>query len=188
MKKQSNFQHTLALIVIGVGLIVVGVAAMTLLAMRQPQPDPVMASSVIPVEADYPAPELTLNDLDGNTHSLADYSGQVVLVNMWATWCPPCVSELPTLNAFYGDYSERGFVIIGIDDGEKLEVVKEYVARTGLIFPIWIDPSYLAERAFNTMSLPSSFVIDRTGRVRLQWVGAISRAILEKYVLPIIKE
>ena len=188
MNKQSHFQRTLALIVIGMGLIVVGVTAMTLIALRQAHPDREMAASVIPAEADYPAPELTLNDLDGSSRSLADYLGQVVLVNMWATWCPPCVSELPMLNAFYDDHAEGGFVIIGIDDGEELEVVKEYVARTGLIFPIWIDPTYLAESAFNTMSLPSSFVIDRTGRIRLQWVGAISRDMLVKYVLPIIKE
>ena len=67
-------------------------------------------------------------------------------------------------------------------------MVKEYVTQTGLDFPIWTDPSYLSEQAFNTMNLPSSFVIDRQGQVRLQWVGAISRAMLEKYVVPIIEE
>jgi thiol-disulfide isomerase/thioredoxin len=112
----------------------------------------------------------------------------VVLVNLWATWCPPCVEELPTLNVFYRDYAQGAFVIIGIDDGEELSVVKDYVAQNGLTFPIWTDPDYLSEGAFNTMSLPSSYVIDRQGRVRLQWVGAISRAMLEKYVLPIIDE
>ncbi|OGO81538.1 MAG: hypothetical protein A3K41_12440 [Chloroflexi bacterium RIFOXYD12_FULL_57_15] len=95
---------------------------------------------------------------------------------------------MPTLNSFYNDYAVEGFVIIGIDDGEELGVVKDYVAQQGLIFPIWVDPSYLSERAFNTMNLPSSFLIDRQGQVRLQWVGAISRAMLEKYVVPIIEE
>ena len=107
---------------------------------------------------------------------------------MWATWCPPCVAELPTLNSFYKDYSDGGFVIIGIDDGEELGVVKDYVARTGLTFPIWADPTYLSESAFGTMNLPSSFVIDRQGQIRLQWVGAISRDMLEKYVVPIIEQ
>lgn len=188
MKKQTTFQRTLAFIVIGIGLIALGVAAMTLLTLRQAQAERGVESSVIPIQADYPAPALTLNDLDGNPRSLSDYLGQVVLVNMWATWCPPCVAELPTLNAFYRDYAQAGFAIIGIDDGEELGVVKDYVAQTGLVFPIWTDPSYLSERAFNTMNLPSSFVIDRQGQVRLQWVGAISRAMLEKYVVPIIEE
>lgn len=188
MKKQTTFQRTLAFLVIGMGLIAVGVAAMTLLTLRQAQAERAVETSVIPAKADYPAPDLTLNDLDGNPHSLADYRGQVTLVNMWATWCPPCVSELPTLNSFYKDYAAGGFVIIGIDDGEELGVVKDYVARTGLTFPIWTDPTYLSESAFNTMNLPSSFLIDRQGQVRLQWVGAISRAMLEKYVVPIIEE
>ncbi len=103
---------------------------MTLLTLRQAQAERgVTAPRSSPAEANYPAPDLTLNDLDGNPRSLSDYLGQVVLVNMWATWCPPCVAELPTLNAFYSDYAEDGFVIIGIDDGEELEVVKDYVAQ-----------------------------------------------------------
>lgn len=188
MTNQSSFQRTLAFIVMGIGLIAIGVAAMALITMRQSQIERTAPSSVVPAKADYPAPALTLNDLDGNPHSLSDYLGQVVLVNLWATWCPPCVEELPTLNSFYDDYAEDGFVIIGIDDGEELSVVKAYVARVGLDFPIWTDPDYLSESTFGTVNLPSSYVIDRRGQIRLQWVGAISRAMLEKYVIPIIEE
>jgi peroxiredoxin len=164
------------------------VAAITLITLRQSQAERNGESSVIPAEVDYPAPSLTLNDLDGNVRSLSDYRGQVVLVNMWATWCPPCVAELPTLNSFYNDYADKGFLILGINDGEESAVVQNYVARTGLSFPVWTDPSYLAESMFGAMNLPSSFVIDRQGQVRLQWIGAISRAMLEKYVVPIINE
>jgi thiol-disulfide isomerase/thioredoxin len=191
LKKQTPVQSAFAFIVIGIGLITVGVAAMALLTLRHSlwsQTESTVESSVVPVNADYAAPDLTLNDLDGKPRSLSDYVGKVVLVNMWATWCPPCVSELPTLNSFYKDYAMEGFVMIGIDDGEELSVVKDYVTQKGLIFPIWLDPTYLSESAFNTQNLPSSFLIDRQGQVRLQWVGAISRAMLEKYVLPIIEE
>lgn len=188
MKNQTPFQRTLAFIVIGIGLIALGVAAMTLLTLRQAQAERAESSSVVPAAADYPAPALTLNDLDGNPRSLADYRGQVVLVNLWATWCPPCVDELPTLNDFYRDYAGDGFLLVGVNDGEELSVVKDYVTRTGLDFPIWTDPTYLSESAFGTMNLPSSYVIDRQGRVRLQWIGAINRAMLEKYVVPIIEE
>jgi thiol-disulfide isomerase/thioredoxin len=191
LKKQTPVQSAFAFIVIGIGLITVGVAAMALLTLRHSlwsQTESTVESSVVPVNADYAAPDLTLNDLDSKPRSLSDYVGKVVLVNMWATWCPPCVSELPTLNSFYKDYAMEGFVMIGIDDGEELSVVKDYVTQKGLIFPIWLDPTYLSESAFNTQNLPSSFLIDRQGQVRLQWVGAISRAMLEKYVLPIIEE
>jgi thiol-disulfide isomerase/thioredoxin len=188
MKKQTAFQRTLGLIVIGIGLIALGVAVMTLITLRQAQSERADLTSVIPAAANYPAPELSLNDLDGNPRSLADYRGQVVLVNLWATWCPPCVEELPTLNDFYRDYAANGFLLVGVNDGEELPVVKDYVTRAGLTFPIWLDPSFLTESAFGTMNLPSSYVIDRQGQVRLQWIGAISRAMLEEYVVPIIEE
>jgi peroxiredoxin len=95
---------------------------------------------------------------------------------------------MPTLEAFYGDYTQSGFVIVGIDDGDPLDDIKSFIEDYGLTFPIWTDPQYLTEKTFGTMSLPSSYVIDRQGRVRLQWVGAISRAMLDKHVVPIIEE
>ena len=188
-RKKNNTQNIPAMIVTGIGLIVVGISAFILLkpaASKTPAGD--LVSSVVPAGVNYPAPGLTLDDLEGNPHSLSDYLGQVVLVNMWASWCPPCVAELPTLNDFHIDHSGDGFVIIGINDGEELQVVKDYVGTKGFVFPIWLDPTWLSERAFNTTNLPSSFVIDRNGQVRLQWVGAISRAMLDQYVLPIIME
>lgn len=188
-RSRSPFQNTIALITIGLGLITLGVAAMALITMKREQAARENPSTkVVPVAADYAAPTLNLTDLDGNPRSLADLHGQVVLVNLWATWCPPCVEELPTLNSFYKDYSGQGFVIIGIDDGEDLGTVKEFLARIPLDFPIWMDPDYLTESAFVTMNLPSSYVIDRNGQVRLQWVGAITREMLDEYVVPIIEE
>jgi thiol-disulfide isomerase/thioredoxin len=188
MKQPSSFQRIIAFVVIGMGLITVGVAAMTMITLRQDQAGRAEFTSVVPAEADYAAPALLLNDLGGSPHSLADYRGQVVLVNLWATWCPPCVQELPTLNEFYAAYKSNGFLIIGIDDGEELSVVQDFITSKGLTFPIWMDPNYLTESAFVTMNLPSSYVIDRQGQVRLQWVGAISREMLDKYVIPIIQE
>lgn len=187
-KKQTTSQNPIAFIAVGIGLIAVGVAAINLLAPRSSQTQGAAESSVVPVAVNYPAPSVTLKDLEGNSNTLSDHRDQVVLVNMWATWCPPCVAELPTLNAFYKDHSGDGFVIIGIDDGEAQDVVQSFVTQKGLTFPIWLDPSYLSESAFKTMNLPSSFLIDRQGQVRLQWVGGISRAMLDKYVVPIINE
>lgn len=186
MSNQTPFQRILAFIVIGIGLIAVGVAAMALLTMRQTQVG--REISAIPAKVNYAAPSLTLNDLEGKPHSLDDYLGQVVLVNLWATWCPPCLEEMPVFEGFYRDYSASGFLIIAINDGDPLSDVQEFVENYGLTFPVWSDPEYLTEQTFETMNLPSSYVIDRQGRVRLRWVGAISRAMLEKYVLPIIEE
>ncbi len=174
------------MLMIGVGFIALG---FTLLVFLN---NSISASadefSVIPVEVDYAAPELNLVDMAGNDVSLRDYAGSVVMVNLWATWCPPCKEEMPALQSYYQNHRSNGFVLIGANQEETLEVVQSFVADFGLTFPIWLDENYLAQRVFNTMSLPSSFVIDRDGTVRLMWVGAVSEEFLEKYVTKIIKE
>jgi peroxiredoxin len=145
--------------------------------------------STVPVQVDFPAPELTLTDIQGEQHSLADYRGQVVLVNLWATWCPPCKEEMPALQALYNKYVEDGFVIIAINDGDPTPDVLQFVKDYQLTFPVWLDPTYIAtEQAFKTLNLPSSFVIDRNGTVRLMWVGGISKRMLDKYVPAVITE
>ncbi len=181
-------KRLLSSLAIGVGLIACGVASMALLTGSQEVSQARERALVVPARVDYPAPELTLADLEGVSRSLKDYRGQVVLVNLWASWCPPCVAELPTLNAFYGDYADQGFVLIGINAGESPSHVREYVLQRQLNFPIWIDTEQRAGEAFRTMSLPSSFVIDRQGRVRLEWLGAIERTMLDKYVVPLLRE
>jgi len=178
-----------ALIIFGAGLILVGLAAIIAWPRAGASAQVSNASLTVPVEVDYAAPKLTLSDLGGVEHSLADYHGQVVLVNLWATWCPPCKAEMPTLKAYYEDHAADGFMTIAINDGDPAEPVADFVQEYNLTFQVWLDPTYEAtERAFKTPNLPSSFVIDREGNIRLRWVGEIDRATLEKYVTPLILE
>lgn len=185
---QPSFGKFIALFMIGLGLLSVGVVLFVL------SRDAVNASassqdfSTIPSEVDFPAPELTLIDLDGNPVSLADYRGQVVLVNLWATWCPPCREEMPTLLAFYEKYKSKGFVLVAVDQGETAEQVIPFVKEFGLTFPVWLDEENIAGREFATISLPSSYVVDRNGQVKLMWLGGISKKNLEAYVPKIINE
>jgi thiol-disulfide isomerase/thioredoxin len=176
----------LAFIFLGFGLILI---VFSVYFVLQGAPDRTELAAV-PVKVSYPAPELTLTDLQENRPtSLADYRGQVVLVNLWATWCPPCKAEMPALEAFYRKYSDDGFAIVAINDGDPTADVSQFVEEYGLTFPIWLDPTYIAtEQAFKTMNLPSSFVINREGTIVLSWVGGINKSSLEKYVTPIIKE
>ncbi|MCK6566235.1 MAG: alkyl hydroperoxide reductase [Chloroflexi bacterium] len=186
MSDQPSPGRLFALIVIGFGFLALGVAF-----MFKPGgfvPAPTRDFSTIPVEVNLPAPTLFLASLDGSPVSLSDYSGDVILVNLWATWCPPCREEMPALLAFYEKYRSEGFILIAIDQGETSEEVVPFVAEFGLSLPVWLDPSSEAGRAFNTMNLPSSYVIDRSGRIRLMWVGGISKSNLEKYVPDIIAE
>lgn len=177
------------MLLIGCGFLAIGIMYY-LLSLNSTVNDTASNSdfSTIPVQVDYAAPELNLTTLEGNAASLTDYRGNVVLVNLWATWCPPCTEEMPTLQAFYERYRSEGFELIAIDQGETLAEVKPFVADFGLTFPIWLDQDNEAGSSFKTMHLPSSYVIDREGRVRLMWIGGISAANLEKYVPNIILE
>jgi thiol-disulfide isomerase/thioredoxin len=142
----------------------------------------------VPVAMDYPAPELGLVTLEGSPVSLAGFRGRVVLVNLWATWCWPCRAEMPVLQAFYEKYQQDGLVLIGVNQEENREMVESFVDEFGLTFPIWLDPDSLAQQQFKTTYLPSSYVIDRTGRIRMLWFGGISEENLEKYLPPLLKQ
>ena len=173
------------LILLGFGLILIGASIYFIVQDVLAQTD----LSVVPAQVNYASPELTLTDLQNVTRSLKGYRGQVILVNLWATWCPPCKAEMPTLQAFHDKYMDEGFTVIAINDGDPTADVVQFVKDYKLTFPVWLDPTYIAtEDAFKTLNLPSSFVIDREGTVRLSWVGEINNKMLEKYVTPIIKE
>lgn len=181
---QRNRQ-ILALLALGLVLVGAGLGAFFWLRSSAA---PQSADSVIPVPVSYPAPELALTSLDGQPVDLRDYRGQVVLVNLWATWCPPCKQEMPDLQRFYENHHEEGFVIIAINDGEPADLVHPFVAEYGLTFPIWLDEAGVSERILKTINLPSSYVIDRQGTVRLAWKGAIRYNVLEKYITPLLRE
>jgi len=173
------------LFLLGLGLILIGSSGYLILQNNPPQSD----LSAVPAQVNYPAPKLTLTDTQGDIHSLADYKRQVVLVNLWATWCPPCKEEMPVLEAYYNKYKDKGFIIIAVNDGDPTPDVLQFVEDYGLTFPIWLDPTYIAtEQAFRTINLPSSFIIDRDGTIRLQWIGGVNRKTLNKFVTPIIEE
>jgi cytochrome c biogenesis protein CcmG, thiol:disulfide interchange protein DsbE len=172
-------------LLLGLGAILIAGSAYFILRDISPSSE----FSTVPVSVDYSAPELTLMDTQRVSRSLVDYRGQVVLVNLWATWCPPCKEEMPALQTLYNKYRDQGFVVIAINDGDPTADVLQFVKDYRLTFPVWLDPTYIAtEQAFKTLNLPSSFVIDRNGTIRLQWVGGITLKMLEKHVSPLITE
>ena len=190
--RNSNKQSPLPLILIGVGLIVIATAFVILMpkannsTSSDSTPGEIPAS--IPGEMNYPAPSLELTNLQDQTVALADYKGHWVLVNNWATWCPPCRAEMPELNAFYEAHKDEGFVLIGISSGDTKTQIEDFIQEYGLSFPMWQDPTSASLRAFRMDYLPSSFVIDPSGTVRLAWTGAVSLATLETYVTPLLSD
>lgn len=180
-----DFRKYFPFILLGLGLALIFASVFFILQGLPVEND----LSAVPIDVEYPAPELALSDLQGVPRSLADYRGQVVLVNLWATWCGPCKEEMPALQAFHDKYADDGFVVIAINDGDPTADVLQFADDFQLTFPIWLDPEYIAtEEAFKTMNLPTSYIIDRDGIVRSYWVGAIDRKNLERFVTPIIQE
>jgi peroxiredoxin len=190
-QKKSKRNSPLPLILIGGGLIVIAITlVITIPNFRDTTSDSVPGEipASIPGEMSFPAPELTLTNLQDQPVSLADYRGQWVLVNNWATWCPPCRAEMPELNAYYEKHRAEGFVLIAISSGDTKAQITNFTQEYGLSFPMWQDPTSASLRAFRMDYLPSSFVIDPSGTVRLAWTGAVTLETLEEFVTPLMKD
>lgn len=174
----------IAYILIGAGLIIIGFIAIKIITDRKQSGD----ISVTPSRVNFPAPELTLNNLQGEVVSLSDYNGHILMVNNWATWCPPCRLEMPILAKYYNTHTAQGFMLLGIDAGDDASEVSKFIEDRKLPFPILLDPNNASMAAFHNDNLPSSYVIDRTGTVVLAWTGPINRDMLEKYVTPLLEQ
>jgi peroxiredoxin len=184
----TNRRLTAFLTFLAGGIFLLGAALIPLLANAQQKALDRAAPILPPTTLKYPAPQLALTDLQGNPASIEAYRGQVILVNNWATWCPPCKTEMPELQAYYTGHAAEGFVVIAIESGEPAEEVASFVQEYGMSFPVWLDPHGTALEIFKNWNLPSSYVIDRDGMVRLSWTGAINQPTLEQYLTPLLEE
>lgn len=110
----------------------------------------------------------TLTDLQGKSWTLKDLKGKVVLVNFWATWCPPCRKEMPDLEALYNRYKDQGFVILAISEDEETNKVAPCIAERKISYPILLDPGQKVNNLFQVEGIPKSFVYDREGKLVAQ--------------------
>ncbi len=143
---------------------------------------------VVSLAVNYPAPQLALQNLNGTNESLADFRKDILVVNNWATWCPPCKAEIPTLEDYYESHSAQDFMIVAVEAGDPKDTVSQFAQSHDLKFHVWTDPQNASLAVFKNENLPNSYVIDRTGTVRYAWTGAISRDMLEKYVTPLLTQ
>lgn len=128
-----------------------------------------------------PSPDFELMAPNGSTVHLSDYLGHPVLINYWATWCPPCREELPLIQARYKRYSPA-LVVLAINAGEDTETVRNYVNKNDLTFQVLLDPDWKAESLFGIMAYPTSVFIDDKGIIRARYVGEMSADTLDKYL------
>jgi peroxiredoxin len=110
----------------------------------------------------------TLTDLQGKTWTLKDLKGKVVLVNFWATWCPPCRKEMPDLDTLYNRFKDQGFVILAISEDEETAKVGPFIAEHKISYPILLDPGSKVNNLFQVEGIPKSFVYDRDGKLVAQ--------------------
>jgi peroxiredoxin len=118
--------------------------------------------------------DFTLSDLQGNPWHLRDLKGKVVLVNFWATWCPPCRKEMPDLQALYDRYKDQGFVVVSISDEEAAKV-QPFIAEQKITYPVLLDPGRKVTDLFQVEGIPKSFVYDREGKLVAQSIDMRTR-------------
>lgn len=125
------------------------------------------------IEPNRPAPEFQALRLDGTVSGLADYRGKVVLLNVWATWCGPCRSEMPSMERLQRAFADTDFRVVAVSvDQERSAVVRQFATDLGLTFDILHDPTGEIQRVYRTTGVPESWVIDRSGTIVKKVVGA----------------
>lgn len=127
--------------------------------------DLVFAMAARPPVVGTPAPNFELPDLKGEKVSLSHYRGRIVLLNFWATWCKPCVKEMPAMQKVYDDLRDHGFVVLAINELEDEQRVRAHIADHGHTFPVLLDDDNRVANMYGVRGLPVSVFVDETGRV-----------------------
>jgi len=117
------------------------------------------------------APNLQLPDMDGKTHKLSDYKGQAVIINFWATWCPPCREELPSMNRAWAKIKSQGIAMIAVNVGEDEDTIFTFTGDYPIDFTILLDQSGEEISRWPIKGLPTTFVIDPQGRIVYRAIG-----------------
>ena len=134
------------------------------------------------------APQLKIKDLRGRTHRLSDYKGKVVLLNFWATWCPPCRAEMPDLIKMQREYQSKGLQVIGITyPPQEIEEVRQFIRELGVNYPVALGTKEMRTLFDKTETLPLTVVIDRQGNIVERIEGILLAVEFEQKIKPLLK-
>ncbi|MEO5347706.1 MAG: TlpA family protein disulfide reductase [Magnetococcus sp. YQC-9] len=115
--------------------------------------------------------DFELKDSEGRIYKLSNYRGQTVLINFWATWCPPCLKEMPSMERLWKEMGEKGFAILALNVGESAEAIASFSFQNDLTFPLLMDQNEKISRDWLVRALPSSYLVDRQGKIAYQVIG-----------------
>ncbi len=155
---------------------------------RLPEANVSDASTLAEPHATFAAPPFTLSSTTGDKVDLGALHGQVVVVNFWATWCPPCRAEMPALDQVYRARKEAGLRVLAVNQQEDAASVQSFGQQLGLSFPLLLDPNGAVNVRYQVRALPSTFFIDRRGIIRQVVVGPLTRAGMEAQVNALLAE
>lgn len=136
------------------------------------------------------APAFELEGLDGGTHALAEFQGQVVVLNLWASWCLPCRAEMPALQSLYEQYKDLGLTVLAVNmtNQDSVSSATSFIQSLGLSFPIVLDRTGLVGNLYHMRALPTTFFIDRQGEIRKVIIGGpISELTLQSLVTEMLE-
>lgn len=149
-----------------ISLVIKAMVVMAGLALFTQAGTPAWSMGSRPPVVGVQAEDFSLSDLDGRVQSLSHYRGKIVLVNFWATWCKPCTTEMPAMQASYDKLRDKGFVVLAVNELEDDEKVKEHIRSYGHTFPVLMDRDNRVANMYGVFGLPVSVFIDETGTVQ----------------------
>lgn len=135
-----------------------------------------------------PAADFQRADLNGTPLQLSSLKGKVVLIDFWATWCPPCRMEIPHFKELYAAYKEKGLEMIGLSVEEDTGVVKNFVQSNGVSYPVALADAKLQQAYGGIRGLPTTFLVDKKGRIAKQFFGYNDKAVFEKEIQKLLAE
>jgi peroxiredoxin len=161
-------------------------------AQADERQQPKLGYNLTAISKPIPAPDFTLEDMDAKQFSLKDYRGKVVLLNFWATWCPPCRREMPSMERLYRHFKDKNFVVLALNQMEDGDQVFTYTAELAVAptFPILFDKDSDVARAYSVLGLPTTYLIDKKGNIRFRAIGGreFDHPEVEKQIMQLIQE
>ena len=171
LRQEKDFNYPMAV------LIFVAVTVLVIILSLKLNDSAFKFSNQVAIKDNMPAPDFTFPGLDGKMVSLSDYKGKVVLLNIWATWCPPCVEEMPSMERLYQKFKGQNFEILAVSiDEPGLKAVAPFMKKSNLTFPALIDSEGAIKAVYGITGIPESFIIDKQGNLIKKIIGPVDWA------------